>query len=405
MEPAIDRILIDRLAIARRVGGMGDAIAADIADRRAASRLVVVPVMTGALVLTADLIRTLPVPMSISLVEASSYPGSAIASTGVRLDAGAPLEDLRGAYALVIDDILDSGRTLAAVADRVRAAGAAQVRTCVLLNKVVRRAVDDGAALRADFSGFCIPDVFVVGYGLDHDGLYRNLPDVAILGHGRAQPDRWRPLVVGLAGAVGAGKSRAARCLADLGMVVSDSDGDVASLFELAEVQGELASLFGPRVVAGGRVDRRAIADRVFADADERRRLEGVLHPRLHAMRRRRLAEASRTGAPGMVVDAPLLFEAGVDRECDLLLFVDTPADQRLERVRRTRGWDQAELARRQAAQMPPDQKRLRCHAVVDNSGDADDLARGVRDALRSAAPGVLEAGRCGGLAGPGGGG
>lgn len=181
MHGEIERILIDRAAIARRVAEMGAAIASDLESETGSDRLVVVPVMTGALVFTADLVRTLPMRLRLELLEASSYPGRSTSSRGVTLGAG-PKCDLRDAHVLIVDDIFDSGRTLEAVRGLVAARSPASVRTAVLLRKRVRRAVE----MEPDYVGFDVPDQFVVGYGLDYDGWYRNLPDIGVLGLGRA---------------------------------------------------------------------------------------------------------------------------------------------------------------------------------------------------------------------------
>lgn len=176
----IERILIDRTRIAMRVAEMGTQIASDLELTTGADRLVVVPVLTGALVFTADLVRTMPMRLRLELIEASSYPGRATTSQGVRLsDMGGsgPTESLTGAHVLIVDDIFDSGRTLAAVRDLVAATNPASVRTAVLLRKEVERAVD----MTPDYVGFDVPDAFVVGYGLDYDGWYRNLPNIAVL--------------------------------------------------------------------------------------------------------------------------------------------------------------------------------------------------------------------------------
>lgn len=176
MEGDIERILIDRTAIARRVAEMGAQIASDLELDTGADRLVVVPVMTGALVFAADLVRTMPMRLRLELISASSYPGQATTSQGVSLGNG-PTDELTGAHVLILDDIFDSGRTLAAVRGLVEAIGPASVRTAVLLRKEVDRAVD----MEPDYVGFDVPDAFVVGYGLDYDGWYRNLPNIAVL--------------------------------------------------------------------------------------------------------------------------------------------------------------------------------------------------------------------------------
>ncbi len=154
---------------------MGRQIAADLNGRP----ITLAALMTGAMIFAADLIRHLPIMMRVHLVSMSSYPGGATRSQGVRALTAYP-SDLTGQNLLILDDILDSGRTLAMAVREVLAAGAASVRTCVLLRKPAHRRADDGVA-EADYVGFDIPDQFVVGYGLDHDDYYRNLPDIAVL--------------------------------------------------------------------------------------------------------------------------------------------------------------------------------------------------------------------------------
>ncbi|MEO1007840.1 MAG: dephospho-CoA kinase [Planctomycetota bacterium] len=193
-----------------------------------------------------------------------------------------------------------------------------------------------------------------------------------------------RPMVLGLAGGIGSGKSAVASILAELGFWVSDSDAGVRTLLARPDVRARVVAALGDGVVRDGRLDRRAIAARVFGDDAARRALEAILHPMLHAERADLLRRAAESGVRGVVVDAPLLFEAGVDAECDAVLFVETPRAERLARVRR-RGWDEAELDRREAAQMPLDEKRRRSTAVVPNTGD---LA-GLRDAVLRALHGI----------------
>ena len=135
---------------------------------------------------------------------------------------------------------------------------------------------------------------------------------------------------------------------------------------------------------ADGLVDRKAVAGVVFADEDERKRLEGLTHPIVRAQRGDLFERAEREGVPGVVIDAPLLFEAGLDAWCDAVIFVDCPREVRLERVIATRGWDEAELARRERAQMPLDEKRARSGFVVDNSGSEERLASEVRAAFEA---------------------
>lgn len=200
---------------------------------------------------------------------------------------------------------------------------------------------------------------------------------------GNEQPARHTPLVIGLAGGIGAGKSTVARAFAELGCVVVDSDALAREALQRPEVRDALVSWWGGAVLdEQGRVDRKAVASIVFKDPAERTRLEGLIHPLVRKSRAELIAHAS--GAPAVIVDAPLLFEAGVDTECDAVIFVDTPRAVRLERVERTRGWDAAELARREASQLPVEAKRARSQLVIDASGSLEAIADQARRALES---------------------
>ncbi len=192
-----------------------------------------------------------------------------------------------------------------------------------------------------------------------------------------------RPPVIGLAGGIGAGKSRVAAILTEAGCLVSDSDADARAVFDEAEVIETLRSWWGEQVVRpDGGIDRSEVARRVFADPEERTRLERLVHPAIHARRRARF-ESAPPGTPALVIDAPLLFEAGLDAECDAVLFVDAPREVRLERVRRHRGWDESELDRREAAQWPVHRKRAGADEVVENAvADDPTLGRRVTEAL-----------------------
>jgi len=190
---------------------------------------------------------------------------------------------------------------------------------------------------------------------------------------------RWTP-VIGLVGGVGAGKSAAARCLERIGCVVIDSDSRAKALLDDPAVADTLVRWWGDRVLDhAGRVDRDVVAGIVFEDPAERRRLESLIHPLLAARRSETIERAKQAGAPGVVIDAPLLIEAGLDSLCDAIVFVDAPVADRLRRVARDRGWSAEELDRRQAAQAPLEIKRHKAHYVVTNTGSADDLCRQVR--------------------------
>jgi len=184
MQSHVDRVLIGRGEIERRLDELSAAIAADAAsDAAAADRptpeITLVPILTGSIIFVADLIRRLPVLMQVHLISVSSYPGTVTTSRPAAInDALTRLpDDLTGRHVLVIDDILDSGQTLGLVRETLAGRGADAVRTCVLL----RKDRPEARACEVDYVGFDIPDEFVVGYGLDFDDYYRNLPDVVTL--------------------------------------------------------------------------------------------------------------------------------------------------------------------------------------------------------------------------------
>ncbi len=178
MQQDIERVLISGERIARRVGELAERITADHSPPRMPgdAQITLVPILTGAMIFAADLIRAIPLPMRINLVTVSSYPGQSIRSHGSQV-LGRQLEHVRGRHVLLVDDILDSGGTLATVVPLLQEMGAETVRTCVLL----RKRLPEPPRVEADYVGFEIPDAFVVGYGLDYDNLYRNLPDIVVL--------------------------------------------------------------------------------------------------------------------------------------------------------------------------------------------------------------------------------
>jgi hypoxanthine phosphoribosyltransferase len=153
-----------------------DRLAREVRQAYGDGPLTVVGVLTGSVVVVSDLIRRLDGPVRLSMVWASSYRGTATRAgrLDLRLDL---LPDLTGQHVLLVDDIFDSGRTLEAILADLRGRGAASVRSLVLLRKQGRAEV----AIAPDFVGFDIPDLFVVGYGLDYDGAWRHLPHVAAL--------------------------------------------------------------------------------------------------------------------------------------------------------------------------------------------------------------------------------
>jgi hypoxanthine phosphoribosyltransferase len=170
--PRLGHVLVAEKEIAARVAELGRAIARDYAD----ARLVLVGVLQGAIPFLADLMRALPLDVTVDFLRASSYGSGTTSSGSVRLVADLSV-DVADRHVLLVDDIVDSGHTLAALKRTLQARRPRSVKTCVLLDKTGRRETD----VTIDYVGFAIPNVFVVGYGLDYDGLYRNLPHVATL--------------------------------------------------------------------------------------------------------------------------------------------------------------------------------------------------------------------------------
>ena len=196
-----------------------------------------------------------------------------------------------------------------------------------------------------------------------------------------------RPPVIGLTGGIGAGKSAVAAIFAELGCVVSDSDRDSRAVLAEPEILETIRKWWGPGVITSdGRPDRSAIAERIFRNSEDRTRLEGLVHPRVHAAREQSFATAPAS-TRALVIDAPLLFEAGIDGSCDAVVFVDAPRDIRLERVCSNRGWDESEWSRRESAQMPLEEKRSRATVVIDNSVGIDSLRSKVEAVLNALAP------------------
>jgi len=172
VHPDIERILVDERAIRAAV----ERLAREIGSTRSEHPLCVVVALKGAFVFAADLVRAIEMPLELEFVSASSYRDGT-RSGELELAQLPRAEALRARDVLLVDDVCDTGRTLRALRDELARRGAARVRTCVLLQKPASQS----RALRADLYGIEIPDVFVVGYGLDCAGAYRQLPYVGSL--------------------------------------------------------------------------------------------------------------------------------------------------------------------------------------------------------------------------------
>ena len=167
----VEQVLITQGQIARRVKEMSAEIERDFRGRE----MVVVSLLNGTVMFLADLIRHLSLPLRLDFIGVSSYgagttSGELVFTKELRLD-------VRGRDVLLVDDILDTGRTMKRVLAKLRPLKPRRIRTCVLLDKPARRV----EKVRADYIGFQIPDLFVIGYGLDYAERYRNLPFVGVL--------------------------------------------------------------------------------------------------------------------------------------------------------------------------------------------------------------------------------
>ena len=205
------------------------------------------------------------------------------------------------------------------------------------------------------------------------------------------------PKVIGLTGGIGAGKSSVARILHDHGCVVFDADEAVRGILKTdSAVREKLISWWGSGIINDeGKVDRRRVAQFVFVEDGERKRLEGLLHPMVEKRRNQLWEDAGREAKQAgrriaaFVIDAPLLFEVGLDKKCDAVIFVDASEEIRLNRVREGRGWRAEELKNRERAQWSVDMKREKSDFIVENEGSFDDLRSEVRVVLEKIVAGV----------------
>jgi hypoxanthine phosphoribosyltransferase len=168
----LDRVLFSESEIRAGI----DRVAAQVTALYRGCDFTVVSVLKGSCIFCADLIRRIPIPLQLAFVAASSY-GHGTVSGRLEVNYLPSGGEIEGRRLLLVDDILDSGRTLHRLKQELLERGAHDVHTCVFLDKPARRAVE----LEADFRVLHVPDLFVVGYGLDYAGMYRNLPIVGVL--------------------------------------------------------------------------------------------------------------------------------------------------------------------------------------------------------------------------------
>ena len=166
------RVLISTEQIQHRVAELAQQIRPEYRDRP----LTIVGVLTGSLMFLADLVRRLDIPLRIAFIQASSYRGKTTQAGELRITPDL-LADVRNRHVLLLDDILDTGQTIKHLVGHLLEQGATSVKVAVLLRKVGRQV----HCVQVDYVGFEIPDEFVVGYGLDYNDEYRQLPYVAVL--------------------------------------------------------------------------------------------------------------------------------------------------------------------------------------------------------------------------------
>jgi hypoxanthine phosphoribosyltransferase len=166
------RVLITQEEIAGRVRELGQVLSRDYAGKDP----LLVGVLKGAVVFLADLMRAVDIPLAADFIAVSSYGGSTRASGVVKITADLSMS-IEDRHVVIVEDIIDSGRTIRYLKRNLQTRHPASLRVMALLDKVERREVD----VELDYVGFTIPNEFVVGYGLDYQGLYRNLPCIAAL--------------------------------------------------------------------------------------------------------------------------------------------------------------------------------------------------------------------------------
>ena len=192
-----------------------------------------------------------------------------------------------------------------------------------------------------------------------------------------------RKPVIGLIGGIGSGKSLVASQLQDLDCGVIDADQLARVALDERGVKAKLLKWWGLKILdCHGGIDRLVVAGIVFADPDKRQRLEGIIHPIVHHQRMiigRQYANNPQVVA--VVEDCPLLLEVGLDKQCDTVIFIDTPRPIRLARLAASRGWSEQDLAQREKHQIPLDKKiKSADYIVVNNATKAECLThvRGV---------------------------
>lgn len=198
-----------------------------------------------------------------------------------------------------------------------------------------------------------------------------------------------KPLVIGLVGGIGSGKSAVAAAFARRGARVIAADELGHEALRQPAIRDQIRERLGAEPFdAWGEIDRRKLARVVFGDEGQRRWLEALTHPYIRRRAEEEIARARAEGAPLIVLDAAVLLEAGWHEVCDELVYVDAAAEQRRARVALTRGWAAQDWEDRERAQLPLTQKHTRADHVVDNSSTLERLEQQVDDLMHRLVPG-----------------
>jgi dephospho-CoA kinase len=186
--------------------------------------------------------------------------------------------------------------------------------------------------------------------------------------------------VIGLLGGIGSGKSTVANQFANLGCAVIEADRIAHDVIENKDVVDTISSIFGSDVLSSdGMIDRSKLAIRVFEDAEQLEKLQAIVHPPVLEQCERLLTQyLSAPSVPAVVLDVPLLLESGLDRRCNVLIFVESPADQRFLRATAKKGLSQDQVKKRENFQISLDKKRQIAQYTIQNNSDLSDLAEQV---------------------------
>ena len=195
-------------------------------------------------------------------------------------------------------------------------------------------------------------------------------------------------LVVGIVGGIASGKSAVATAFEQLGAAVIHADRIGHEVINEPSIRESLSERWGERVFAAdGSVNRKAVANIVFGPPPEGPRelrfLESLTHPRISEGIRQRIRELARQGVPVVVLDAPVLLEAGWARHCDRIIFIDVERGERLRRAQE-RGWSETQFAAREAVQLSLEEKRKVADEVIDNSAAFDHTLSQIQHFWRS---------------------